>query len=227
MKKIFAALMTLIMVATLCACASDHTLKFNGVWADSLDSSVLELREDGTAIMRLDDNKYEFYWASKDYDTIVLSVEIEEGDEPMFEPVFPEVIVPEDETTTEETTTDETETPETDGEPVPATEEAVVEETETTGEATEEEATTEEGTEESAPAQTTFNKKKYKIPVFEMTLSIRKGVMYLVIEEIEQDGIYYSDFSHLMEGVELNNPAQEYFAELSKKLKSIAFTKNA
>lgn len=208
MKKIIAALLTLIMVASLCACASKHEPKFNGIWTDGTTTSALELNDDGTAVLRLSNEVYKFTWAAEDYDTIVLSIEVEEGTEPQFAPDFEKLAA--DEEATEEITE----------EPVAeATEEPTDETTEeSTGEATDEEKEPEAG-------QTTFNVQKVKVDMMKVTLSVRKGVMYLVVEEVNQDGIYYYDFTHLLEGVQFNNIEYEYFPELSKQLKSIAFVK--
>ena len=70
--------------------------------------------------------------------------------------------------------------------------------------------------------------------MFKLTLSIRKGVMYLVVEEViafdkenNATGIFYEDFSHMMEGFTFKDIKNEYVPELSKKFKSIAFVKQS
>ena len=108
-----------------------------------------------------------------------------------------------------------------------ATEETAEDTTEETVAAASEEPAEETADEEKEPeaGQNTFNVKKVKVDMMKLTLSVRKGVMYLVVEEVNQDGIYHYDFTHLLEGIQFNNIEYEYFPELSKQLKSIAFVK--
>ena len=200
MKKIIAALLTLIMVASLCACATDHSLKYTGVWEDGTTNAVIELQEEGNAVLRLGGEVYELLWDAVSYESVLLSVEVPENAEPQYIPVAENA----DKTPAEDETPVEDETPAED-------EEAGVEEDagkkETTG-------------------KTSLSNRTKKIPLFKLTLSIRGGVMFLVVEDVFKYGTFYCDFSSMMEGFEFKDE-KEYTSEFSKRIKSIAFTKQA
>lgn len=197
MKKIIAALLTLIMVASLCACASDHSLKYTGVWEDGTTNSVIELQEEGNAVLRLGGEVYELLWDAVDYDTVILSIEVPEDERPQFVPVVEE----------------KNEAPvEDEDEVAPASEEPETEETPAEDEATE------------APS---FSNRTKKIVLFKLTLSVRKGVMHLLVEDVFKYGIFFCDFSSFMEDFEFNSVENEYIPEFSKRIKSIIFSKQA
>lgn len=177
MKRFFAILLILVTVLSLCACDTDHSLKFIGTWEDELGNNVLILREDGNAEF----NSYEVLeWVATGYDVIELYAK-EEAALPGQNTVVPETTEAVDATGAAEAT-EATEAEEATEATVAATEAATEATEAATAEGTEPAAT--EGTEaveaptaEAAPETTVAQRE----PVAVGKLSIKDGKMLLAI----------------------------------------------
>lgn len=115
MKKIIAAVLMLVMVASLCACKANHSAKYIGTWEDETTNTALILNEDGSAVLRVGTEIYDLGWAAEDYDTIKLTINLPVDDEGNIIEVTEtetETEVEETETEAEETETEAEEKPE-------------------------------------------------------------------------------------------------------------------
>lgn len=158
MKRLFAAILVLMMALSLCACGDTSSAKFVGAWADETYTYTLSLDEEGGAVLKIGDTIYPstvISWEAQGFDTVVIKLDLAKydfvfGDEDV-KPEIPGYVEPAPEA-------------------VPADLEA------TEPEATEPEATEpEEDEKEDKPAA----KRKGEVVIARLTLGIQDGDIYL------------------------------------------------
>lgn len=158
MKRYLSVLLILITVFSLCACTADNAAKYQGVWTDETGHTVLILKGNGAASLRVGDyvvDAQKLTWTADSYEKISVWF------------VMKEVQAPTNTTeATEVTEATETATAET----AAATEATVA--TETTA-----------PVEETIPAETTATTEPTEevsdMLIVELVLTIKNGVMYL------------------------------------------------
>ena len=184
MKRLFAAILVLMMALSLCACGDSASTKFVGTWADETYTYTLTLDEEGGAVLKIGDTVFPstvLSWEAQGFDTVVIKLDLAKYDFVFGkEEVKPEIpgyveLAPETETTEPEATAPEATEPE-------ATEPEATAPEATTPEATEPEASEPEATEpevEEEEKETKPAKRKGEIVIARLTLSISDGKMFL------------------------------------------------
>ena len=199
MKRLFAAILVLMMALSLCACGDSASTKFVGTWADETYTYTLTLDEEGGAVLKIGDTVFPstvLSWEAQGFDTVVIKLDLAKYDFVFGkEEVKPEIpgyveLAPETETTEPEATAPEATEPEATEPEATAPEATTPEATEpeatapeaTTPEATEPEASEPEATEpevEEEEKETKPAKRKGEIVIARLTLSISDGKMFL------------------------------------------------
>ena len=158
MKRYLSMLLILITVFSLCACTADNAAKYQGVWTDETGHTVLILKENGAASLRVGDyvvDAQKLTWTADSYEKISVWF------------VMKEVQAP---TNTAEATEVTEATEAATAETAAATEATVA--TETTA-----------PVEETIPAETTATTEPTEevsdVLIVELVLTIKNGVMYL------------------------------------------------
>ena len=184
MKRLFAAILVLMMALSLCACGDSASTKFVGTWADETYTYTLTLNEEGGAVLKIGDTVFPstvLSWEAQGFDTVVIKLDLAKYDFVFGkEEVKPEIpgyveLAPETETTEPEATAPEATEPE-------ATEPEATAPEATTPEAIEPEASEPEATEpeeEEEEKETKPAKRKGEIVIARLTLSISDGKMFL------------------------------------------------
>lgn len=178
MKRLFAAILVLMMALSLCACGETASTKFVGTWADETYTYTLTLNEEGGAVLKIGDAVYPstvLSWEAQGFDTVVIKLDLAKYDFVFDkEEVKPEIpgyveLAPETESTEPEATEPEATAPE----------------------ATEPEATEPEKEEEKEEEKETKPaKRKGEVVIARLTLSIADGKMFLsLVKEGEKKPI--------------------------------------
>ena len=161
MKRYLSVLLILITVFSLCACTADNAAKYQGVWTDETGHTVLILKENGAASLRVGDyvvDAQKLTWTADSYEKISVWFVMKEVQAPT-------------------NTTEATEATEVTEATEPATAE--------TAAATEATVATETTVpvEETIPAETTATTEPTEevsdVLIVELVLTIKNGVMYL------------------------------------------------